>query len=194
MEISKTLYVKNREQWREWLEKNYNKEKEIWLIYPRKSSGKERIPYKDCVEEALCYGWIDSIAKGIDSERYCQRFSPRRPNSQLSELNKEHIRRMIKLGKMTPAGLKAVEKQYNPEKDKAESKNLIIASDILEKIKSNKEAWKNFQNFSIGYKRVRISAIEGYRNYQGNNKLFDSKLAYFIKMSAKSKTFGVLRD
>jgi LAS superfamily LD-carboxypeptidase LdcB len=101
---------------------------------------------------------------------------------------------MIKLGKMTPAGLKAVEKQYNPEKDKAESKNLIIASDILEKIKSNKEAWKNFQNFSIGYKRVRISAIEGYRNYQGNNKLFDSKLAYFIKMSAKSKTFGVLRD
>lgn len=192
MQITKTLYVKNRKEWREWLAKNYDKEKEIWLIYPKKSSGKEKIPYKDCVEEALCYGWIDSILKTIDEHTYCQRFSPRKPNSQLSELNKENIRRLIKAKKMTLAGLKAVEKQFNYEKDKVESKTLIIAPDILKAIKSNKEAWKNFQKFSIGYKRVRISYIESYRNY--DKSLFDKKLAYFVKMTSKNKNYGVLRD
>ena len=192
MEIGKTLHAKNREEWRKWLEKNHEKEKEIWLVFPRKSSGKERIPYKDCVEEALCYGWIDGILKNIDEEKYCQRFSPRRSNSQLSELNKEHVRRMIKLGKMTPAGLKAIAHAYDIKKDEKEAKKLVIPEDILQTIKSNKEAWKNFQKFSIGYKRVRISYIESYRNY--DKSLFDSKLAYFVKMTSKNKTYGFLRD
>jgi uncharacterized protein YdeI (YjbR/CyaY-like superfamily) len=191
MEIGKTLYVKDRKEWRSWLAKNHDKEKEIWLIYYRKSSGKERIPYKDCVEEALCYGWIDSIAKGIDNEKFCQRFSPRRRNSVLSELNKEHIRRLIKAGKMTPFGLKAVAHKFNHEEDKKEKPK--IAPDILKAIKADKDAWKNFQKFSEGYKRVRITAIEGYRNYEKDKTLFKKKLDYFIKMTAKGKTFGVLR-
>lgn len=109
MEISETLYVTKREPWRKWLSKNYNKKKEIWLIYYRKASGKKRIPYDDAVEEALCYGWIDSILKNMDDERFVQRFSPRRPTSVLSDLNRMRIKKMIKENKMTPFGLKAVE-------------------------------------------------------------------------------------
>jgi uncharacterized protein YdeI (YjbR/CyaY-like superfamily) len=197
MEIGKTLDVKDREEWRLWLSKNYDKEKEIWLIYYRKSSGKKRIPYKDCVEEALCYGWIDGIVKGIDEEKFCQRFSPRRPNSNLSEMNKENIRRMIKAGKMTPVGLKAVSKSFNHEEDK--KKKLVIAPDILKAIKSNKEAWANFQKLSDGYKKIRIAYIEHYRGYNLDNskdkdKIFKQKLAYFLKMTAKGKTYGLIRD
>lgn len=66
MKLGKTLYVTNRNDWRFWLEENHHKEKEIWLIYYRKSSGKPRISYNEAVEEALCFGWIDSTAKGID--------------------------------------------------------------------------------------------------------------------------------
>ena len=66
MEIGKTLYVKDRDKWRRWLEKNHAKASEIWLIYYRKSSGKPRVSYNDAIEEALCFGWIDSIAKPID--------------------------------------------------------------------------------------------------------------------------------
>ena len=78
MDIGKTLYVTDRKQWRSWLAKNHTKAKEIWLIYYRKSSGKKRIPYNDAVEEALCYGWIDSIMKSIDEKSFAQRFSPRK--------------------------------------------------------------------------------------------------------------------
>lgn len=103
--ITKTLYVKNRNEWRKWLEKHHNKEPEIWLIYYRKATGKPSIPYNDAVEEALCFGWIDSLEKGIDEERFAQRFTPRKTNSPWSQTNKERVQRLIKLGKMTSAGL-----------------------------------------------------------------------------------------
>ena len=96
MDIGETLYVTNRTQWRNWLSKNYKNKNEIWLIYYNKASGKQRIPYNDAVEEALCYGWIDSIIKNMDEERFVQRFSPRRPTSVLSEMNRERIHRLIK--------------------------------------------------------------------------------------------------
>jgi uncharacterized protein YdeI (YjbR/CyaY-like superfamily) len=92
MDIGKTLYVTDRKDWRDWLARNHMTESEIWLVYYRKLTGKPRIPYNDAVEEALCYGWIDSQQKGIDEERFAQRFSPRRPKSALSEMNRERIR------------------------------------------------------------------------------------------------------
>jgi len=143
MEIGKTLYVTNRKEWRSWLAKNYNKEKEIWLVYYRKSSGKPRIPYNDAVEEALCYGWIDSNLKGINEEKFAQRFSPRKQASTLSEANKERIRQLIKQKKMTAAGLNAVAKVFNLSKDRAEQ--LTIAPDVLKALKADKQAWENFQ-------------------------------------------------
>jgi uncharacterized protein YdeI (YjbR/CyaY-like superfamily) len=81
MKIAKTLYVSNRRSWRAWLKRNYATRKEIWLIYYKKDSGKPRIPYEDAVEEALCFGWIDSTVKKFDAERYLQKFTPRNPGS-----------------------------------------------------------------------------------------------------------------
>ena len=104
MEIGKTLHVKNRNEWRKWLSKNHNKEKEIWLVYYKKSSGKVSITYDEDVEEALCFGWIDSIEKKLDDSRLVQRFSPRNPKSGWSETNKERARKLIAEGKMTDAG------------------------------------------------------------------------------------------
>ena len=183
MKIGKTLYVTNRKDWRLWLQKNHNKEKEIWLIYYRKSSGKLRIPYNDAVEEALCYGWIDSILKGIDEEKFAQRFTPRRLGSSISEMNKERVRRLIKSKLMTSIGLKKI------SFDRKEK--FTIATDILEALKLNAQAWKNFQKFSIGYKRVRIGYIEDARTY--DKKIFQNRLNHFIKMTAKNKKFGMVQ-
>ena len=104
----KTLYVTKRADWRKWLEKNHASEKEIWLVYYRKDSGKPRISYDDALEEALAFGWIDSIQKGIDDERFAQRFSPRVKGSKWSEANKERARRLLKEGRMTPAGMASI--------------------------------------------------------------------------------------
>jgi uncharacterized protein YdeI (YjbR/CyaY-like superfamily) len=187
MKKLKTLYITQRKDWRSWLKKNYNKEKEIWLIYYRKSSGKPRIPYNDAVEEALCYGWTDSILKNLDKEKFAQRFSPRRPNSQLSEMNKERIRRLIKNKKMTKIGLKAVSHAFNKNKDD----KFILATDIEKELKKNKQVWKNFQRFSEGYKRVRIGYIEDVRGY--SKEMFKNRLNNFIKITAKNKKFGMVR-
>ncbi|MFA5084009.1 MAG: hypothetical protein WC475_01310, partial [Candidatus Paceibacterota bacterium] len=81
MEIGKTFYSKDGNSWRRWLIKNSKSKKEIWLIYYKKSSGKPRISYNDAVDEALCFGWIDSIVKSIDDEKFAQRFTPRRRGS-----------------------------------------------------------------------------------------------------------------
>ncbi len=123
MEITKILYVIKKEDWRNWLKENYNKEKEVWLVYYKKASEKPRISYNDAVNEALCYGWIDSTIKNIDQERFAQRFSPRRSTSRLSEMNKERIRRLIQEKRMTSMGLKAVSHVF----DENEEKNFTIA-------------------------------------------------------------------
>src|SRR5258706_12243541 len=85
MEITQTLYITNRKDWRDWLKQNYKTEKEIWLVYPKKATGGPRIEYNDAVEEALCFGWIDRIVKKLDQEYTVQRFSPRKPKSKYSQ-------------------------------------------------------------------------------------------------------------
>ncbi|MBN1385800.1 YdeI/OmpD-associated family protein [Candidatus Woesearchaeota archaeon] len=186
MELGKTLYVTDRKKWRSWLA-NHNKEKEIWLIYYRKSSGKKRIPYNDAVEEALCYGWIDSIQKSIDKEKFAQRFSPRKPNSVLSQMNKERIHRLIKQKKMTVDGLNAVEHVFD---DSLKDSKCIIKADILRLLKEDKKTWENFRRFPESYKRIRIEWIEGARTRPG---LFKKRLEYFLKMTAKNKKYGMVQ-
>jgi len=85
MEISQTIYIIHRKDWRAWLKQNYKTEKEIWLVYPKKATGKPCIEYNDAVEEALCFGWIDSIVKKLDEEHTVQRFSPRKLKSKYSQ-------------------------------------------------------------------------------------------------------------
>ncbi|MFH1895754.1 MAG: YdeI/OmpD-associated family protein [archaeon] len=189
MEISKTLYVTSAKEWREWLELNHTTEKEIWLVYFRKSSGKNRIPYNDAVDEALCFGWIDSTVKKVDEESFAQRFTPRNHSSPVSEMNKERIRRLAETGKMTKKGFNAVKNFFHPEKDKKEK--FVVAPDILREIKKNSRAWKNFQAFPLGYKRVRIGYIESQRNH--NNVAFRKSLKNFIKKTEQNKKFGMLQ-
>ena len=105
VEITKTVYVDSREKWRRWLEKNHDRLDEIWLLYAKKSSGKKRVSYADAVEEALCFGWIDGIAKPVDENFYAQRFTPRRAGSKWSKINCDRYAKLLREGKIAKAGL-----------------------------------------------------------------------------------------
>jgi uncharacterized protein YdeI (YjbR/CyaY-like superfamily) len=105
MEIGETLYVTGRAQLRRWLAQNHKSKQEIWLVQYKKATGKSSINYVEAVEEAICFGWIDSFEKGIDAERYATRFTPRRPRSNWTETNKERARKLAEQGRMTAAGL-----------------------------------------------------------------------------------------
>jgi uncharacterized protein YdeI (YjbR/CyaY-like superfamily) len=94
--MPKLLYVTTREEWRAWLNNHHATETEIWLVYYKKHSAKPRIPYDHAVEEALCFGWIDSLVKKIDDQRYVQKFTPRRDHTKWSPLNKQRMRLLIR--------------------------------------------------------------------------------------------------
>jgi len=104
MDIGETIYVTSRTEWRRWLEKNHASRDEIWLVQYKKATKKPSINYMDAVEEAICFGWIDSFEKSMDTERYATRFSPRRPKSKWTETNRQRARKMEAEGKMTDAG------------------------------------------------------------------------------------------
>jgi uncharacterized protein YdeI (YjbR/CyaY-like superfamily) len=190
MDIGKTLYVTERDDWRKWLKEHHTTEKEIWLICYRKETGKPRISYNDAVEEALCFGWIDSILKKIDDERFAQRYSVRQKTSQLSEMNRQRILKLISQKKMTKDGLDAVSHVFHVEDQNIH--DLVISSDILKPLKENKEAWKNFQTFPEYYKHIRIAFIENNRHH--GKEIFQKSLRHFIEMTAKNKRFGFVKE
>jgi uncharacterized protein YdeI (YjbR/CyaY-like superfamily) len=179
MKITKTLYITSRKDWRNWLKKNYKTETEIWLVYPRKATGKPRIEYNDAVEEALCFGWIDSTAKKLDEEHTAQRFSPRRPKTKYSQANIERLRYLVARKQVIKEVVESLGDILNEE--------FVIPNDILNAIKADKNAWKNFQAFSDSYVRIRIAFIEGARK---RPEEFQKRLRHFIEMTGKDKKFG----
>lgn len=178
-EESKFLYVSSRKEWRAWLEKHHQTENEVWLVYFKLHSGKARIPYNDAVEEALCFGWIDSTVKTIDRERFAQRFSVRNPKTPYSQANKERLRALVKQGKVSKA---VVDKLGNILQE-----TFTIPPDILETIKDNPKAWEHFQGLSEPYIRIRIAYIESARK---RPEEFKKRLRYFIEMTERNKRFG----
>ena len=179
VDMKDTLYVTTRKEWRDWLKKHYQSEKEIWLVYYKKHTGKPRISYNEAVEEALCFGWIDSIVKSIDEDRFAQRFSLRNPKRPYSQANKERLRELIRQGKVVKKVLATVGNVTEEEFE--------IPLDILKAIKASKEAWRNFQGFSQSYIRIRIAFIDAARN---RPQEFKKRLRYFIEMTEKNKQFG----
>lgn len=173
------LEVAGRAEWRRWLSKNHKSAQEIWLVYYRKGSGRERIAYNDAVEEALCFGWIDSNVRSVDEQRFAQRFSPRKPGSAYSPANLERLRKLIAEGRVHKSVLEGM--QALP------ATRLVVARDILQALKEDKSAWANYRKFSPAYKRIRIGFIEGARNRPAE---FQKRLRYFVKMTAQNKQFG----
>jgi len=104
VKIGETLYVTSRKEWRMWLAKHHRSRQEIWLVFCMKASGKPSIAYDVAVEEAICYGWIDSQQRPMDEERFARRFTPRRADSQWSESNKSRALKLLREGKMTLSG------------------------------------------------------------------------------------------
>ena len=179
MEITQTLYVTDSKEWREWLEANYKTEKEIWLVYYKKHTGKPRIEYNDAVEQALCFGWIDSTARRLDEERTAQRFSPRKPKSGYSQANIERLRLLVADGKV-------VDEVVDSLGDLLE-REFVFPPDIIEAIRADEQAWGNYQDFSESYKRIRVAYIEGARN---RPEEFQKRLNYFIKTARENKLIG----
>ncbi len=155
----KPLFMKSKSEWREWLERNHHKEQGVWLLFHKKHTGKPGLSYEDAVEEALCFGWIDSTLRRIDKEKHVIRFSPRRKRSVWSEINRRRVEKLMREGKMAAAGLAKVEeakksgKWFTAYTSKGKP---TIPSDLREALMRDKKAWQNFNNFAPSYQNIYI--------------------------------------
>ena len=184
MEVKNLLGAKNRDEFRAWLEDNHATESECWTIVKRgRPQGGDTFWYVDAVEEALCFGWIDSTTKKLSNGVTAQKFAPRKKGSLWSELNKERCRRMERLGKMTDAGRAVLP-------DMSES-GFVIDEVILKALQSDGEVWANFQKFPDLYKRVRIDTIQIKKKIP---TLFQSRLEKFISNTRRGILYGEWND
>lgn len=186
MEITKTLYVADREEWRAWLKRNYESETEIWLIYYKKHTGQPSVSYNDAVEEALCFGWIDGIVKRIDDEKYSQRFTPRKAKSNWSELNKRRVAKLIGEGKMTQVGLAKISFPVE-ENSQTEKQTLTIPDYIRRALTANKIAWRNFNNLAPSYQENYINWIMAAKKEERRSK----RLQEAIQLLEQNKKLGM---
>ena len=182
MEVNNLLTAKNRDELREWLLENYNKETECWVEVKRgRPTDEVTFWYIDAVEEAMCFGWIDSTTKKLESGITVQKLAPRSKNSIWSELNKERCKRMEKLGRMTDAGRRVIP-----------AEEFKIDEDIIRELKSDPEVWENFQKFPELYKRVRVDTIQIKK--KSKPELYRSRLDKLIENTRKGIMYGEWND
>jgi len=163
----------DHKQWRNWLEKNHAVEKEIWVIIHKKQSSRRGLKYQEAVEEAICFGWIDSKMQSIDADTFRQRFSPRRKNSIWSKKNKESAERMIQEKKMQEAGFTTINNaKQNGKWEAAYSSKIAptIPKDLENALKENKLALKNFNKFSNSTRLQYIYWIENAKKDETRQK------------------------
>jgi uncharacterized protein YdeI (YjbR/CyaY-like superfamily) len=143
-------------EWRNWLAANHATSNSIWLVILKKGADIAGITYSDGVEEALCFGWIDSQAVTLDTQQYKLYMSPRKPGSVWSKLNKQRIRQLVKDGHMTSAGLAKIEaaKKDGSWNKLDEIDQLVMPADLLEQFSVNAEAKRNFEAFSASSKKI----------------------------------------
>ena len=171
-----TKYFIDRQVWRSWLKTNFETKNDIWLEYPLKKTGKERILYNDAVEEALCFGWIDSNVKSLNQETTIQRFCKRRNKSSFSQPNKERLKWLYKK--------KLIHPTLNRDVEKIIQEKFLFPKDILRKLKLDKTAWNNYESFSEAYKRIRIAYIDSARK---RPEEFIKRLDNFITKTKENK-------
>jgi uncharacterized protein YdeI (YjbR/CyaY-like superfamily) len=150
------FHPEDRVALRVWLQENHQSSTGVWVIYYKKESGKQRLIYSDAVDEALCFGWIDSVINPVDAQRYKQLFTPRKPNSEWSAVNKKKLERLIAEGQMQPAGLAVIQvaKQNGSWSKIDEVEALTVPEELAKRLEASPNAKKNFEAFSRSVKKM----------------------------------------
>jgi len=184
------LQMASRSHWHKWLERNHDAKREAWLIFYKKHTGKPNLSYDEAVEEALCFGWIDSIIKRIDDEKFARKFTPRKPDSKWSESNRKRADKMIMQGKMTKAGLELV----NEAKKRGEwstaslpRRSFAIPAYIEDALRSNKKALGNFSKLAPSYKRQYTGWVDSAMKEDTRKR----RLAEIIRVLEKNEKLGM---
>ena len=173
MKVGKTMQFAASAEWRDWLAAHHSTEKELWLILYKRHVANKGLSYREALDEALCFGWIDGILKRIDDEKHMIRFSPRSSKSIWSKANRGRAERLIAQGRMTRAGLSKIEQaKKNGEwyRELSNDEGPIVPPDLMEALKSNRKAHENFESFPPSLKEQFIYWITSAKRTETRTK------------------------
>ena len=181
----KTLEVSTVAEWRRWLASHHDSESEIRLVFHKVHTGRPSISYDDSVSEALCFGWVDSLGKRLDDDRFARKFTPRRPDSVWSESNRRRYKALAASGRLTPAGRARAPTAKRPAMPAKREWPLVPY--IQQAIRKNSKAWKTFERLPPGERRHYIGWIDSAK--QQETKL--RRLAEAVRLLAAGKRLGL---
>ena len=184
------VYVKTRKEWRDWLSRHHDKSNGIWLVFYKKHTGKPSLEYGEAVEECLCFGWIDSIIKRIDDEKYVRKMTPRSSGSRWSPLNKKRVIHLTEQGLMTPAGMKKVaEARKSGLWNKADRLNISVETpdELSRALAGNSKARLFFDGLAPSYRRQFIGWIAAAKKQETRARRVKESMA----LLEKGETLGM---
>ena len=185
MDIGEVIHFPDRSGWREWLETHHRSKSEIWLRRYRLAAGIPSVGYDDLVEECLCFGWIDGIAKSYCPQSSVQRITPRRKKgTYLSELNRQRVWKLQRLGLMTDAGLAPIADQIGSPDDP-----LAIPGWMRDALMADPAVWATFEAFPRFYRRLKIGWVTEPMS-PGRQAEREKRLAHLIRMTAQGRRYG----
>jgi uncharacterized protein YdeI (YjbR/CyaY-like superfamily) len=180
------LKVRTRAEWRRWLERNHASAPGVWFVFYKAHTGRVGVRYDEAVEEALCFGWIDSVSHHLDDDRYLQKFTPRRPGSQWSESNLERVRRLEAGGLMTPAG-RAHFAGAKSRPALGPTVSAAVPAELKQELAKNPRAAARFAALPPGYVRTSMRWINGAKRADTRGR----RIAEFVAVTARGERIGL---
>jgi uncharacterized protein YdeI (YjbR/CyaY-like superfamily) len=168
MDLTLTFHAPDRETWHAWLEQHHADTKEVWLIYLKPHTKQPSVSYEDSVEEALCFGWVDSLIQKIDEDRYARKFTPRRMDSVWSETNKRRVAKVIAEERMTAAGLAKI--TYPLDEHPSAKKAFTVPDWIAAGLKTSPRAWKNFSSLPLSHQKRYVAWLSSAKKEETRQK------------------------
>jgi uncharacterized protein YdeI (YjbR/CyaY-like superfamily) len=187
MELQNTYRAQDRESWRAWLAENHTLKKAVWVLFPKKHTRETCMSYEESVEEALCFGWIDSIIKRIDDTTYARKFTPRTDNENWSELNKRRLAKCIREGRMTAAGLAKIGQSTKPAAKRDRPKAVPVPPFMTKVLKKHPVASKNFNALAPSHQKRYTFWITMAKREETRDK----RLNEAIEMLTQNKKLGL---
>jgi uncharacterized protein YdeI (YjbR/CyaY-like superfamily) len=184
MKMNNTLSVETAGEWRAWLEQHHQLEPEVWLIFWKAHTGQPCISYADALDEALCYGWIDSLIQKIDEDRYARKFTPRTNTANWSEVNQRKVARLIRAGRMTPAGMEKLGSLTLADLEALEARpkaprpaEVEVPEAIQAGLQASPLAWQNFCGLTPSQRRLYIGWISSAKRPETCNRRIQEAIA-----------------
>jgi uncharacterized protein YdeI (YjbR/CyaY-like superfamily) len=181
----RTLDVRSRQQWRHWLQQHHDSEPEIWLVFYKDRAAEASVSYDDAVEEALCFGWIDSLVKRLDDARYVRKFTPRKPDSRWSTINRQRYADLKMRGILAKPGLERAPTSRNGDAPRPSPST--IPPYIEKQLKANARAWEHFEQLAPSYRRLYIGWIDSAKREETKEK----RIQEAICLLAAGKKLGL---